>query len=327
MQSQSENLIMTINGYIFNTQLGFCHSHEHLFIDEGQSSRLVPSLRLDSLEDTVKELNLFKNYGGASIVDAQPIGCGRNASNLQIAYSETGVNIIASTGFHKLIFYPQSHWIHSMSEDQLSDLFIDEIMNGMYIHCDNDAPSSSQRSPIKPGIIKTASDINGPIDQYEKYFFAAANASRLTGLPILSHTEMGKGSLEQISLFTDNGVLADSIILCHIDRNLDDFDYQLEVAKTGVFLELDTIGRFKYHSDEEEAAFIIKMVSHGYEDKILLGLDCTRERMKSYGNAIGLDYLITTFLPLLKAYGLKDEIIKKFMIYNPAKAFTIKNRS
>jgi len=313
---------MTVKTLILSSRLGFCNSHEHLFIEEGQSSKIVSALKIDNYDQTTEELMLYKKSGGSSIVDAQPVGCGRNASKLLMASIQTGINIIAATGFHKLGFYPEGHWLRLMDEVQLSELFISEIEQGMYILCDNKSPS--HRILSKPGVIKTASDVQGPIEEYEKYFIAAAKASRLTGVPILSHTEMGKGALEQVRLFTSNGVLVDSIILCHIDRTLKDLDYILEVAKTGVYMEFDTIGRFKYHSDEEEAQFIVKMVERGYEDRILLGLDCTRERMKSYGAVLGLDYINTVFIPLLRAYGLQKTIIDKFMIYNPAKAFTIK---
>ena len=89
-------------------------------------------------------------------------------------------------------------------------------------------------------------------------------------------------------------------------------------------MEFDTIGRFKYHSDEDEAKFIVKLVEEGYEDTILLGLDTTRDRLKSYGGSIGLDYISKNFIPTLKDFGLSDKIIEKFLVTNPAKAFTKK---
>ncbi|MHB8064719.1 MAG: phosphotriesterase family protein [Ruminiclostridium sp.] len=315
-----ENCITTVQGIIQSSSLGFCHSHEHLFLSDGQSAKVHPALRLDDFDKTVEELNLYKEIGGISVVDAQPVGCGRIAKYQLEASNKTGINIIASTGFHKLIFYPEGHWIHSINEDALADIFINELSSGMYTNADYELPS--QRISALPGVIKTASDINGVDSHYKRLFSATAEASTHTGTPIMSHTEMGKGALEQIKLFDDYAVPIDSIIICHLDRTVKDISYHLEVAQTGVYMEFDTIGRFKYHSDEDEAEFISKMVDRGYEDKILIGLDTTRERMKSYGGDLGLDYIKTTFIPLLKSYGLTDEIIKKFVINNPAKAFS-----
>jgi phosphotriesterase-related protein len=135
---------------------------------------------------------------------------------------------------------------------------------------------------------------------------------------------MGKCALELIRLFTDYNIATEAIVICHLDRVLTDMQYLMEVASTGVYLELDTIGRFKYHSDEDEARFIVKLIENGHEDQILLGLDTTRERMKSYGGSIGLDYMFSSFIPLLKSYGIDENIINKFTFSNPAKAFSIK---
>ena len=318
----AEKMIQTVKGLITSNELGYCQSHEHLFIAEGQSSILIPSLRLDDFEKTSQELTAYRELGGISLVDAQPVGCGRIAGSLYDVSIRTGVNIISSTGFHKLVFYPENHWIHNMDDTALLELFKGEIESGMFVDCDASLPS--RRISSKAGLIKTASDTKGPSGEYRRYFEAAAEASRLTGRPILSHTEMGSGALEQIDLFTAHRIPVDSIIICHIDRVLTDMGYLLAVAETGVFMEFDTIGRFKYHSDEDEARFIKKLVEQGYEDRILIGLDTTRERMKSYGGSLGLDYILTSFIPLLKSTGITDTTVDKFTIGNPAKAFTIK---
>lgn len=311
--------IMTVQGAIPGNLLGFCHSHEHLFISGGQSAKINPALKIDSLEKTVAELKSFKDNGGNSIVDAQPLGCGRMPGNLLKASIAGGVHIIAVTGFHKLIFYPPAHWIHSITETDFALLLESEFEKGMFI--DGDTAFPSRRINARPGAIKTATDFEGVTGEYRRLLTAAAAAARETGAPILSHTEMGRGALEQIKLFTDCGVPVESIIICHLDRRLEDFDYQLKVAETGVFLEFDTIGRPKYHSDEDEVEFIKRMVAHGFEDRILLGLDTTSERLKSYGGTPGLDYLATGFIPMLKEAGLPDRVIRKFMIKNPARAF------
>lgn len=319
MSTKKSNFIMTVDGPVRDTQFGFCHSHEHLFIAEGQSAKVNPALRIDSFSKTLAELELYRKAGGRSIVDAQPVGCGRMADLLVRASRESEVRIVAATGFHKLTFYPSDHWIHSFSADQLAQLFQTELENGMYLDGDSSIPS--QRIPALPGVIKTASDLEGITPKYRKLFEAAAWAARQTGTPILSHTEMGKAALDQIRLFLDYGLPAESIIICHLDRTLMDLDYQLRVAASGVYLEFDTIGRFKYHSDEKEVDFIVKLVERGYEDRILLGLDVTRERMKNYGGNLGLDYIAVSFLPMLKKAGLPDEVIAKFTIHNPAQAF------
>jgi phosphotriesterase-related protein len=157
MTNQHNDLIMTVTGPVTNTELGFCHSHEHLFIHDGQSAKVNSALRIDSWHETLSELMLFKKVGGRSIIDAQPLGCGRMADMLVRASIESKINVIAATGFHKLNFYPADHWIHTIDENKLTDLFQDELENGMYT--DGDTAIPAKRIIAKPGIIKTASDL------------------------------------------------------------------------------------------------------------------------------------------------------------------------
>nr|WP_263324390.1 hypothetical protein [Neobacillus sp. Marseille-Q6967] len=316
----NRSFITTVTGPIAPEEIGFCHSHEHLFLKEGPAAKIDPSLQIDDFDKTVQELNLFKEVGGTTIVDAQPIGSGRHSQWLMAASQETGVQIVASTGFHKLIFYPENHWIRTTDADILSELFIDELQNGMYT--DGDEAWPKERITAKAGIIKTASDFEGVGGHIYRLFKAAAQAALATGAPIMSHTELGRAALDQIKLFTDFGLSPRQLIICHLDRKMDNVDYMLHVASTGVYLELDTIGRFKYHSDEEEVELIIKLIEAGYENQILLGLDTTRKRLKSYGGDLGLDYLVQTFLPKLESGGVSKALIKKMMHDNPAKAFS-----
>lgn len=318
MQTADKGSIETVLGPITKKELGFCHCHEHLFIAEGQPARINPALKIDDLEKTSHELKMYKGQGGKSIVDAQPVGCGRMVENLVTASKETSVNIIASTGFHKLVFYDQEHWIHTIDEEELVELFVSELRRGMFSDGEHNFPV--YRTSAKAGIIKTASAQKGVTEEYKKLFTAGARAAQITGAPVMSHTEMGRHALQQIQTFIDSGLKANSIIICHLDRDLSDLGYHKAVAETGVYMEYDTIGRFKYHSDEAEAKHIIKMLELGYEDRILLGLDSTRERLKNYGGQIGLAYLLETFIPLLLKLGVSATSINKLLVKNPAEA-------
>lgn len=316
----SDQVIATVTGPISPEQMGFCHSHEHLFLKKGQSAKIDPALQIDDYDKTIQELNLFKEVGGATIVEAQPVGSGRHSLWLEAASQQTGVQIVASTGFHKLVFYPEDHWIHTTDTDKLTELFIDELQNGMY--SDGEEAWPKEQILAKAGIIKTASDFQGVGGRYYRLFNAAAQAAIATKAPIMSHTEMGRAALDQIKLYTDFGLEPDRLILCHLDREMENADYMLHVAGTGVYLELDTIGRFKYHSDEDEVELILKLIEAGYENQLLLSLDTTRKRLKSYGGELGLDYLARTFLPKLERSGVSQALIHKMMYDNPAKAFS-----
>ena len=312
--------ITTVRGNIPPSDIGICHSHEHLFIKKGYPEKLDSSLVLDDYSKTKEEVQRFQELGGKTIVDAQPVGSGRNAGWLQQLSEETGIHILASTGFHKLGFYSPQHWIHETSMDKLAQLFMDELQMGMFDDGEEGWPQ--QRIQAKAGLIKTAADFEGTAGPYFRLFKAAAKAAYETGSPIMSHTELGYNAMDQIMLYMSLGIPEDQLIICHLDRKIENEEYLLHVASMGVYIELDTIGRFKYHSDEDEVKLIGRLLDNGFEDQILLGLDTTRNRMKSYGASIGLDHLQGTFLKLLRQSGVSEERIHKMMHANPAAAFS-----
>jgi predicted metal-dependent phosphotriesterase family hydrolase len=318
---EAAGAVMTVLGPVPAASLGFCHSHEHLFVRGGQPSALNPDLRLDEPDRTARELLRFRACGGGCVVGAQPVGCGRMAEELAAASRLSGVKVIASTGFHKPEFYPEGHWIHTLPEERVLDIFLGEIRNGMYARADDCLPED----PIgaRPGALKTAVGPDGLRGRTGALFAVAAECCLRAGVPILCHLEMGQYAVEVMDFLTRRGVPPGRVILCHLDRRLDDRERILRAADTGAWLELDTIGRFKYHGDEPEAELILELARRGFAGRVLLGLDTTRSRMKSYGGSIGLDYISAVFLPLLRRAGVPEETCGRFMVENPALAFTI----
>ncbi|MDR3225525.1 MAG: hypothetical protein LBT52_04405, partial [Clostridiales Family XIII bacterium] len=105
MQARDTSKIITVTGEVTPAELGFCQSHEHLFIAPGPASEHDPSLRIDDPERTAVDVCAYKAAGGSALVDAQPVFTGRNAEALRALSVRCGVNVIAATGFHKLLYY------------------------------------------------------------------------------------------------------------------------------------------------------------------------------------------------------------------------------
>ena len=317
--------ITSVTGELAPNELGYCQCHEHLFIRKGQPATVNSALCMDNYNSTVQELNMYLQHGGLSIVDAQPLGSGRMTENLVQASRETGVQIIASTGFHRPAFYSKTHWLYKIDQDKFINILIDEIETGMYINTDFNYPV--EQITAKAGIIKTAFE-KGPQTAFLSNLLQAAGTVSLhTGVPVMCHTDQGEAALEVVEILCNTGIPASSIIICHLDRKTNNPEYHREVAKTGVFLEYDTIGRFKYHSDKAEIRLLWEMFNYGYENNLLLGLDTTKERMINYGGSIGLNYILKSFIPLMKQSGFSNSLIKKLTVENPARALQKKKRS
>jgi phosphotriesterase-related protein len=306
--------VATVLGNIEPSALGFCQSHEHLCI-----AGTYPNC-IDDPEKSLAELKLYYSAGGRALVDAQPVGCGRDAAMLLRISKESGVNIIASTGFHKLSYYAIDHWLNTISEERLARLFISELKQGMYL--DGDIAFPSRQSRVKAGQIKTALDAEGLSPRYQKLFTAAAEAARAAGCALMAHIERDSDPRRLADFLVKLGLPPDRIIFCHLDRAVADTSIHKEICGQGIYLEYDTICRPKYHDDEKETGIILELVEAGFEKQLLMSLDTTRSRLVSYGGVPGLAYILNVFIPLLLRKGLTETQIKSFFVENPARVFS-----
>jgi phosphotriesterase-related protein len=321
-EKNKKTVITTVTGDIALGDLGFCQSHEHLWT-AGYPGAVNPDLRIDDGEKSRAELECYRLAGGAALVDAQPPGCGRNALMLGTLSEQSAVRIIASTGFHKMIYYPEGHRIYRAGADTLTRLFLEELSEGMYTGEDTTLPdpASGVRTSRRAGQIKAALDAGAFGPQYEKCFTAAAEAARASGAPLMVHIEKGSDPLALADFLARRGLAPERLIFCHLDRAVADLAVHRELCRRGIYLEYDTIGRPKYHDDEYEAGIILDMVRDGYAGQLLMSLDSTRARLSSYGGRPGLDHILVRFIPLLRRRGVPEDRIQAFFRDNPARAF------
>lgn len=314
--------IQTVTGPVKPDSLYYCQCHEHLMISKGTSCLINKNLCIDDYEKTKEELEVFKEAGGTTIVDAQPVGCSRMSEALLQLGLDTKLQIIASTGFHKMIFYPNDHWIFQYDKTEISEVFLHELKIGMFRNCDHDAPYKYVSA--RAGIIKCALDTSGLNPQYQKLFDAAVSAAQKTMTPMMVHIEKGSDPLMLAHYLKDKNMNLQKVIFCHMDRAITDLTVHKELCRLGIYLEYDTIGRFKYHDNEREACIFSEMIQSGYEDRLLFSLDTTRERLKSYNPAgVGLTYILDTFIPILKSHGITDTQIDKISRLNCRQVLSI----
>lgn len=327
-----EKKIHTVLGLIPPKELGFTQCHEHLMLRKGESYRQNPVLWMDDVEASIKEAKAYRSLGGSALVEAQPVGCGRMSQGLEEIAGRTGVHIVASTGFHKMQFYSKGHWIRNTDRGRLEGLFVEELTRGMYVGTDFAFPLKNRRdtgladSRAKvfqtgacAGIIKTALDGCGLEGRYRDLFQAAAAAQKETGAPMMVHIEPGSSPMELVSFLEKEKVDLGRVYFCHMDRACRDWEVFRRVLDSGVSLEFDTIGRFRYHSDEEELELIKKILAEG-EDRLLLSLDTTRARLKSYcENAVGLTYILEHFWPMMRREGISEMQFGKIFVESPAR--------
>ena len=318
-----DGMVRTVRGDIKSEILGICQCHEHLFLEKDKSFEISPSLFMDDYKKSTEELKNFRAAGGSLIVDAQPVFSGRMAENLLKASEESGVHIVASTGFHKTLFYYEDSYIFHKNEEYITDLYISEIEKGLI----SSKKDGCRTLDAHAGMMKVAIDKGGIFADavYEKLFHAAAAAAKKTGVPVLCHIEQEADAMHVVDFFAKQGIASERVMICHLDRARPDANYHKEVLRTGAYLEYDTINRTKYVSNQKEIEMIVKMLEEGFENKLLLSLDTTNQRLRAYGADMGLDYIIKEFVPMLKEAGVNEKEIQKMQSGNAKAVLKIKN--
>ncbi|MEO8609660.1 MAG: phosphotriesterase-related protein [Chloroflexota bacterium] len=302
------SFIRTVCGDIDSGSLGITYMHEHLI---GQS--LKPDgdadMRLDSEAAASYELTLFRMAGGQAVVEMSPPDHSRNPSALRRLSEVTGIHIICVTGFIK--GSSADPLVEGKSVDELADTMIRDVQDGI------------DETGIRAGVVKAGSSLNKITPNEEKMFRAAARAQRETGALISTHTEAGTMALEQIDLLRSEGVLAERILIGHMDRKLD-WDYHVEVAKTGVTLGYDQFSKEKYYPDSQRVDFIARMTQAGYGEQIAISGDLARRSdLTSYGGGPGYTFILWRILPWLRKQGLSADEIHQLVVETPKRLLSI----
>ncbi|MBR0026557.1 MAG: hypothetical protein IJP37_05295, partial [Clostridia bacterium] len=187
----------------------------------------------------------------------------------------------------------------------------------------------SNRVNGKCGILKGALEADGvDCDKWNHIRFnALMEAARQVPAPVMFHTEKGADLEKFLYFLTDNGIDLDRVILCHLDRTHHDPALHKMLLQAGVRMNYDSVCRLKYLCNAKETALIAMMCEEGFASRITLSLDTTRARLEAYNGELGLDYILTTFINLLKERGISDADILKMTKTNGQQALVFGNRN
>jgi len=207
--------VRTVLGDIDSAEMGVTYAHEHLVIDGGRPVDMSPDFLLADVNLLADELGDAATAGLRTAIDAMPADCGRNPTKLAELSRRTGVHLVAATGLHHEKFYGSSHWSLRASEDELADLFVADVIDGIDER-DYGGPIV-QRTVIRAGVVKVGGSEGGPSPRDVPIFRAAAATHARTGAPVHTHCEAGTGAIEQSRTLVDCGVPAARISLSHVD--------------------------------------------------------------------------------------------------------------
>jgi phosphotriesterase-related protein len=312
------SFVRTVLGDISPEQMGLTYSHEHVVIEESFPTVANKDFVLNDTDKISAELKDFFNHDGRTLVDTMPANCGRNVLKLAEVSRRSNVNIVAPTGIHLEIYYPPNHWRYHLNEDELTDLFVKDVVEGIDEY-DYGCPVI-KRTTHKAGLIKLATGDEPITSHQEKLFHAVVNTHRQTGVPILTHTNSGKHAIAQVNLFYTLGADLQHVVLSHVDKRKD-LAWQKDLMQTGVYVEYDS--HFRWKAGEENFTYkLLEQLLPDYSHRIVLGMDMARNTYwNSYGGKPGLSFLLTTFKSDLEKMGL-IKYYEQMLLHNPQQLYS-----
>lgn len=278
-------VVRTVTGDLEPGDLGPTDYHEHLF----QVSRLLPGEELDDVAASGAEAVSLRRSGAATMVEATPIGLGRDPAAVARISRKTGLNVVHTTGVHRHEHYPAGTPLLSLSDVELHTLFLGELLEGM------------DGTGVLAGLVKTGIGL-WSIDPFERRALAAAGRLAADhGVPVMVHLEHGSAAHEVLDLLEVESCPPDRVALAHVDRNPDPV-LHAELAARGAYLGYDGAARHQRWPDSVLIDCLAATVAAGGAERVLLGGDVARRsRYVAYGGMPGLAYLFQRFVPRVRA--------------------------
>ncbi|MCP2163876.1 phosphotriesterase family protein [Goodfellowiella coeruleoviolacea] len=300
--------VRTVLGDVPAAALGRTDYHEHLF----QVTPLLPGDELDDERRSGQEAASLRAAGVDAVVEATPIGLGRDPAGVARIAADTGLHIVLTTGAHRQEHYAAEHPLLAGTEEHLAELFTAELTEGARDQAGRVLPQ------VRAGLVKAGIGY-WSISPFEHRVLAAAGAAhRATNAPVMVHLEHGSAAFEVLEVLAGHGVAANRVVLAHADRNPDP-GLHAELCAAGAYLGYDGMARHREWPDSVVLDCLVATAERGGAQRLLLGGDVARRRRyRAYGGLPGLDYLPRRFVPRLERAG-GAELVHTVLVANPAR--------
>ncbi|MGE3371461.1 MAG: phosphotriesterase [Rhizobiaceae bacterium] len=336
-------MIQTVRGPISPEESGICLTHEHVLVDctcylrkptdEHESVVASEPVALENLswirrnylcnrdnlllQDrnlAIRELDIFKRYGGRTIVDVSSNGLGRDPEGLRAVSEETNLHIVMGCGYYVADSHPDDMDLRTVED--IAEEMIRDVRIGV-------GPSS-----VKAGIIGELG-CSWPLQPNErKVLLAGAMAQQRTGAPITIHTARHPDSpLEIVEVLANAGVDLRRVVMGHLDRTSPDPSRMKALAETGCYLELDMFGRETWPyphapmdmiTDSARINLMLDLIEDGYAEQVLVSHDVSfKHRLSAFGGS-GYGHIQISILPEMRRKGMSEDAMEMILIKNPA---------
>ena len=272
--------------------------------------------RLGNVIDAIDEIDLFKQWGGGSIVDTTGSAGGRDPVGLARIARATGINVVMTATV------PSENGTDARgrkSKQSMADTIIKEINTGI------------GGTNIKAGVISSdngSSRRSANPDTLQ----ACALAHRSTGAPFFIRTTAGSDDpYTALAILDEMGVNLEAVTFTHMGCHPK--SVVKDIVDSGCKIALDEFGagilpvsaysdgtELHSSSDESLLATIEWLVTEGRSDQILISHSIHSADRYTKQGGHGYFYLFANIIPRMRAMGFGESLIEQLMIENPADA-------
>ena len=243
-----------------------------------------------------EEMSAAAKDGVACIADQGHPDMGRDLEFLKRISRQSGLPIVAGCGYYTQPFYPPE--IATWSDDRIAEELIRE----------------ARTQPI--GVIGEIGAWDVMTADERKVFRAVAKVQRATNLAIVTHTNFGKGAMEQLDVLEEAGAAPARIAIGHVGGLNDPAaEVPKALAKRGAFVGFDRQGG---GGDAPQVKMVMSMLEAGYAGSLLFSSDFSLggSQLKKNGGP-GYAKTLTVFVPKLRAAGADEKTLHEILVDNP----------
>ncbi|XP_035676039.1 phosphotriesterase-related protein-like [Branchiostoma floridae] len=256
---------------------------------------------LDNEQMMVNEVEVYKKFGGGTIVEQSVCGMYGDPTALARISETTGVRIVHGSGYYLSRVHPPD--MDEKTVPQLTQQFTQEILAG-------------HKCGVHAGILGELGCSTVLAQNEVKVLQAAAVTQQETGVAISIHP----GSVP--------------CVISHVDRGILTVPDMISLARQGCVLEFDQFGwgcsfthalqhGIDYPSDFVRCQMIRELRDAGFIKQVVLSHDIAfKSRLTQYGGE-GYSYLLKNIVPYMLQRGLTEQDIDTMMVQNPTRLLTI----
>jgi phosphotriesterase-related protein len=318
----SEN-VQTTTGPAAIDDLGRTLIHEHVLVGfpGWQLDATAPPFARDEvMARGIDQMQELSDLGVRTFVDPCPMDLGRDAEFLAELSQKSGMRIVCTTGAY-FEEAGQTYTFRHMPVEQITEIYVREIEEGI------------GQTGIRAGAVKIATGA-GTVSDYERKLVAAgARAARITGVPVISHTQDATCGHDQIDIVTGEGLPPARLLVGHSDGT-EDHEYQRSLAERGAYVGFDRFGIHVFVPDEVRVRNLLRLAQAGHLERILVSHDsivCWMGRplpiAQSFEELLEMlpdwraTHLFRKIIPQLLDGGLSKDDVETLLVDNPRRFF------